>query len=80
MDRTFTQTLGNTADEAHENYGGYIYLDTRFSTFDIDHKLTLGYSSNLYKYFVSSDCCIRQSGIVVPPFLTARMSRGLCCL
>ena len=63
MDRTFTQTLGNTADEAHENYGGYIYLDTRFSTFDIDHKLTLGYSSNLYKYFVSSDCCIRQSGM-----------------
>ncbi len=61
-DGTFTQILGNTADEAAENYGGYIYLDTRFSTFNIDHELTLGYSSNLYKYIVSSDCCVRQSG------------------
>ena len=62
VDRTFTQILGNTADETHENYGGYIYLDTRFSTFNIDHKLTLGYSSTLYEYSMSNDWGIRQNG------------------
>ncbi len=33
--------------QKYENYGGYIYLDTRFSTFAVDHKLTLGYSSTV---------------------------------
>jgi len=63
VDRTFTQTLRNLADEAAENYGGYIYLDTRFSTFTIDHKLTLGYSSTLYKYFVRADNFVSRPGI-----------------
>ncbi|MEB2331365.1 MAG: TonB-dependent receptor [Nitrosomonas sp.] len=61
-DGTFTQRLNNTADETHENYGGYIYLDTQFKTFDIGHKLTLGYSSTFYEYFLSNDCCINQNG------------------
>ena len=47
-DRTFIpgMSAGN-AWQKYENYGGYIYLDTRFSTFTVDHKLTVGYSSNV---------------------------------
>ncbi|WP_350283678.1 TonB-dependent receptor [Nitrosomonas sp.] len=48
VDGTFIPgvTSGNTWQK-FENYGGYIYLDTRFSTFAVDHKLTLGYSSTV---------------------------------
>ena len=48
IDGTFIPrtTSGNVWDQ-YENYGGYIYLDTRFSTFSVDHKLTLGYSSTV---------------------------------
>ncbi|CAD84889.1 TonB-dependent siderophore receptor [Nitrosomonas europaea] len=51
VDRTFIPRTVNYPREKHENYGGYIYLDTRFSTFSVDHKLTLGYSSTFYDYF-----------------------------
>ena len=51
MDRTFISAMGNAAWEKHEGYGGYIYLDTRFSMLAVDHKLTLGYSSTYYEYF-----------------------------
>lgn len=61
-DRTFTQRFSNIANEKHENYGGYVYLDTRFSTFTIDHKLTLGYSSTFYEYFMRSDGFTYQDG------------------
>lgn len=54
-DGTFSQTLRNTILERHENYGGYIYLDTRFSTFNIDHKLILGYSSTFNEYIARND-------------------------
>ncbi len=52
VDGTFIPTV-STIDSwqkysrKFENYGGYIYLDTRFSTFAVDHKLTLGYSSTI---------------------------------
>ncbi|MFZ2884137.1 TonB-dependent siderophore receptor [Nitrosomonas europaea] len=62
VEKTFTQVLTDTANEKHENYGGYIYLDTRFSTFTINHKLTVGYSSTVWDYLMSDDCCIRQNG------------------
>jgi len=58
--KTNQVTLNQQADETfiprvssgnfwqkYENYGGYIYLDTHFSTFTVDHKLTLGYSSTV---------------------------------
>ena len=51
MDKTFIPRMANAPWEKHENYGGYIYLDTRFSTLTVDHKLTLGYSSTYYEYF-----------------------------
>ncbi len=63
VDGTFAQRLRNVANEAHEDYAGYVYLDTRFSTFDVDHKLTLGYSSTLYKYFVRADNAVFRPGI-----------------
>lgn len=50
VDGTFIPTV-STIDSwqkysrKFENYGGYIYLDTRFSTLAVDHKLTLGYST-----------------------------------
>ena len=48
VNRTFTPRVSsNSTWREYENYGGYIYLDTRFSTFVVDHKLTLGYSSNV---------------------------------
>ncbi|HBF24844.1 MULTISPECIES: STN domain-containing protein [Nitrosomonas] len=50
-----SQGLLNLSKEKHNNYGGYIYSDTRFSTFNIDHKLTLGYSSNYYEQLVRND-------------------------
>jgi len=53
--KTFSQGLLNLSKEKHNNYGGYIYSDTRFSTFNIDHKLTLGYSSNYYEQLVRND-------------------------
>lgn len=54
-DGTFSQSFSNTLPERQENYGGYIYLDTRFSTFNIDHKLTLGYSSTFNEYTSRND-------------------------
>ncbi len=59
---TFSPWLYNLANQKHENYGGYIYLDTRFSTFAIDHKLTLGYSSTFYNLFTRSDDYVGQAG------------------
>lgn len=59
---TFGQWLSNTANSKSEDYGGYIYLDTRFSTFAIDHKLTLGYSSTIYDYSVPADYYTGQAG------------------
>ncbi|MBX3630160.1 MAG: TonB-dependent receptor [Nitrosomonas sp.] len=61
-DRTFTQTFANVGKENHENYGGYVYLDTQFSTFNIDHKLTLGYSSTFYEYFLRNDGSVYLDG------------------
>ncbi|WP_347887804.1 TonB-dependent receptor [Nitrosomonas europaea] len=60
--RTFTPSLFNETNNKHENYGGYIYLDTRFSTFAVDHKLTLGYSSAFYEYFVQENGVVVRSG------------------
>jgi len=51
MDRTFIPTIVINPGHKYENYGGYIYLDTRFSTFAVDHKLTLGYSSTFNELF-----------------------------
>jgi len=63
VDRTFIPArVTNSPWEKHENYGGYIYLDTRFSTFTVDHKLTLGYSSTLYDYFVRGNGPVSRSG------------------
>jgi len=59
MDKTFIPRMSNAPWEKHENYGGYIYLDTRFSTFAIDHKLTLGYSSTYYEYFTLAGTATR---------------------
>lgn len=53
--KTFSQGLLNLSKEKHNNYGGYIYSDTRFSISNIDHKLTLGYSSNYYEQLVRND-------------------------
>jgi len=50
-DKTFIPSMRNIAGRKLENYGGYIYLDTRFSTFAVDHKLTLGYSSAFHEMF-----------------------------
>jgi len=62
-DRTFIPTrISNSPWEKHENYGGYIYLDTRFSTFAVDHKLTLGYSSTLYNYFLRGNGPVSRVG------------------
>ncbi|WP_350283819.1 TonB-dependent receptor [Nitrosomonas sp.] len=47
VDGTFIPRIGKGAWDKYENYGGYIYLDTHFSTFAIDHKLTFGYSSTV---------------------------------
>ncbi len=47
IDGAFIPRMGNGAWDKLENYGGYIYLDSRFSTFAVDHKLTLGYSSTV---------------------------------
>ncbi len=49
--RTFIPRMLNAPWEKHENYGGYIYLDTRFLNLDIGHKLTLGYSSTFMNTF-----------------------------
>ncbi len=47
-DRTFIPRISSGNPwQKYENYGGYIYLDTRFSTFSVDHKLTVGYSSTV---------------------------------
>ena len=62
IDGTFTPRMANNSWEKHENYGGYIYLDTQFSTFAIDHKLTLGYSSTFYEYFMRDDGYTSRSG------------------
>lgn len=46
VDRTFIPRMSSgNGWSKYENYGGYIYLDTRFSTLAVDHKLTLGYST-----------------------------------
>uniref|UniRef100_UPI0037CB6374 TonB-dependent siderophore receptor n=1 Tax=Nitrosomonas sp. TaxID=42353 RepID=UPI0037CB6374 len=50
-DRTFIPIAVINPGHKYENYGGYIYLDTRFSTFAIGHKLTLGYSSTFNELF-----------------------------
>ncbi|WP_396956124.1 TonB-dependent siderophore receptor [Nitrosomonas sp.] len=47
VDRTFIPEMYNSIWSKYENYGGYIYLDTRFSTLAVDHKLTVGYSSTV---------------------------------
>ena len=48
VDRTFIPRISSgNPSQKYENYGGYIYLDTRFSTFAVDHKLTVGYSSTV---------------------------------
>ncbi|MDL1865276.1 TonB-dependent receptor [Betaproteobacteria bacterium PRO5] len=62
VDRTFIPRMLNAPWEKHENYGGYIYLDTRFSTFAVDHKLTLGYSSTYYEYFLRGNGFVLRSG------------------
>ena len=59
LDRTFIPTISNVDWEKHENYGGHVYLDTQFSTFTVDHKLTLGYSSTYYEYFFRDCACNR---------------------
>jgi len=66
MDRTFIPGMTNIFWSKHENYGGSIYLDTRFSTFAIDHKLTLGYSSTFYEYFMRDSGLISLSGTSLP--------------
>ncbi|HRN82197.1 MAG TPA: TonB-dependent receptor [Nitrosomonas europaea] len=62
VDRTFIPSItSNNAWQKYENYGGYIYLDTRFSTFAVDHKLTFGYSSTVLDQ-VTPDNSPRWSG------------------
>lgn len=62
VDKTFIPRTTNFPWEKYENYGGYIYLDTRFSTFAVDHKLTLGYSSTYYEYFLRGNGFVLRSG------------------
>ena len=62
VDGTFIPNMTGSPWEKHKNYGGYIYLDTRFSTFAIDHKLTLGYSSTLYDYFLRGNGAVYLTG------------------
>ncbi|MDN5115126.1 TonB-dependent siderophore receptor [Aliarcobacter butzleri] len=38
-----------------KNYGANVYLDSNFDTFDINHNLTVGYSTNISKRFRSND-------------------------
>ncbi|RBQ26317.1 TonB-dependent siderophore receptor [Arcobacter sp. CECT 9188] len=38
-----------------KNYGANVYLDSNFDTFDINHNLTIGYSTNISKRFRSKD-------------------------
>ncbi|WP_276817695.1 TonB-dependent siderophore receptor [Nitrosomonas europaea] len=63
IDRTFIPRMTNVPWNKHENYGGYIYLDTRFSTFAVDHKLTLGYSSTFHEMFLRGINNVSRSGI-----------------
>jgi len=68
MDKTFIPGMRNIAWRKLENYGGYIYLDTRFSTFAVDHKLTLGYSSAFFEMFIPDDNSdVFKSGTNLPP-------------
>ncbi|WP_350283295.1 TonB-dependent receptor [Nitrosomonas sp.] len=66
MDRTFIPSMSNTSWGKFENYGGYIYLDTRFSTFAVDHKLTLGYSSTFHDMFLRDNDTVYQDGTNLP--------------
>jgi len=61
-DKTFIPRMTNNPWSKHENYGGYIYLDTRFSTFTVDHKLTLGYSSTFHEMFLRGNDIVSRSG------------------
>ena len=60
--RTFMSAPLRMPWAKYENYGGYIYLDTRFSTFAIDHKLTLGYSSTFNELFRRPDIYADSAG------------------
>ena len=66
VNRTFIPRISNVFWSKHENYGGYVYLDTRFSTFAVDHKLTLGYSSTFYEYFLRGGGTVSQTGTSLP--------------
>ncbi len=66
MDRTFIPNMSNSPWSKFENYGGYIYLDTRFSTFAIDHKLTFGYSSTFHEMFLRGNDTVYQDGTNLP--------------
>ncbi len=61
-DGSFIPRMRNNSWDKHENYGGYIYLDTRFSTFAVDHKLTLGYSSTFHEMLLRGNGTIYLSG------------------
>ena len=61
-DGSFIPRMRNNSWDKHENYGGYIYLDTRFSTFVVDHKLTLGYSSTFYERFQYDNNSVSRFG------------------
>ena len=60
--KTFIPRMTNSPWEKHENYGGYIYLDSRFSTFAVDHKLTLGYSSTFHEMLLRGNGTVYLSG------------------
>ena len=62
VDRTFKPSMTNAPWEKYENYGGHIYLDSRFSTFAVDHKLTLGYSSTFFERFTSDNDMVNWFG------------------
>ena len=61
-DKTFIPRMSNVPWQKHENYGGYIYLDSQFSTFTVDHKLTLGYSSSFHEMFLRGNDTVFRSG------------------
>ena len=65
-DKTFIPRMANTPWSKNENYGGYIYLDTRFSTLTVDHKLTIGYSSTFYEQFIRGNNIVNRFGTNLP--------------
>jgi iron complex outermembrane receptor protein len=50
-----------------KNYGGYAYLDYKFKTAALDHKLTVGYSTSINDSYVPQFNYTRLTGYTPPP-------------